>query len=39
MKDMLVRLIELPDVSEIEKKLLEKEKLFSGGQLLPKNIW
>lgn len=35
MKDMLVRLIELPDVSEIEKKLLEKEKIIFRRAIAP----
>lgn len=35
MKDMLVRLIELPDVSEIEKKLLEKEKIIFRRTIAP----
>lgn len=35
MKDMLVRLIELPDVSEIEKKLREKEKIVFRKAIAP----
>jgi GNAT superfamily N-acetyltransferase len=35
MKDMLVRLIELPDVSEIEKKLLESEKIIFRRAIAP----
>lgn len=35
MKDMLVRLMELPDISEIEKKLLEKEKIVFRRAIAP----
>lgn len=35
MKDMLARLMELPDVSEIEKKLREKEKIVFRKAIAP----
>ncbi|AMQ54766.1 GNAT family N-acetyltransferase [Algoriphagus sanaruensis] len=35
MKDMLVRLMELPDVSELEKRLLEKEKIVFRRAIAP----
>lgn len=35
MKDMLVRLLELPDVSELEKKLTEKEKIVFRRAIAP----
>jgi GNAT superfamily N-acetyltransferase len=35
MKDMLVRLIELPDASELQKKLLEKEKIVFRRAIAP----
>lgn len=35
MKDMLVRLIELPDASELEKRLLEKEKIVFRRAIAP----
>lgn len=35
MKDMLVRLLELPEVSELEKKLLEKEKIVFRRAIAP----
>lgn len=35
MKDMLVRLIELPDASEFEKRLLEKEKIVFRRAIAP----
>ena len=35
MKDMLVRLTELPDSSETEKKLLEKEKIIFRKAIAP----
>lgn len=35
MKDMLVRLTELPEVSELEKKLLEKEKIVVRRAIAP----
>ena len=35
MKDMLVRLTELPDYSELEKKLFEKEKIFFRKAIAP----
>jgi GNAT superfamily N-acetyltransferase len=35
MKDMLVRLTELPEVSELEKKLLEKEKIVFRRAIAP----
>jgi predicted GNAT family acetyltransferase len=35
MKDMLVRLMELPDASELEKRLLEKEKIVFRRAIAP----
>lgn len=35
MKDMLVRLMELPDASELESKLLEKEKVVFRRAIAP----
>ncbi len=35
MKDMLVRLLELPEVAELEKKLLEKEKIVFRRAIAP----
>lgn len=35
MKDMLVRLMELPDISDIEKKLKEKEKIVFRRAIAP----
>jgi len=35
MKDMLVRLMELPDTSELEKRLLEKEKIVFRRAIAP----
>lgn len=35
MKDMLVRLMELPDNSELEKRLLEKEKIVFRRAIAP----
>lgn len=35
MKDMLVRLLELPEVSELERKLLEKEKIAFRRAIAP----
>lgn len=35
MKDMLVRLMELPNASELEKKLLEKEKVVFRRAIAP----
>jgi GNAT superfamily N-acetyltransferase len=35
MKDMLVRLMELPDASELEKMLLEKEKIVFRRAIAP----
>lgn len=35
MKDMLVRLMELPDNSELEKRLLEKEKIVFRRPIAP----
>lgn len=35
MKDMLVRLVELPDFAELEKKLLEKEKIVFRRAIAP----
>ena len=35
MKDMLVRLMELPDASELEKRLLEKEKIMFRRAITP----
>ena len=35
MKDMLVRLMDLPDISELEKKLTEKEKIVFRRAIAP----
>jgi GNAT superfamily N-acetyltransferase len=35
MKDMLVRLLELPEVAELEKKLLEKDKIVFRRAIAP----
>ena len=38
MKDMLVRLIELPDISEVERKLIEKDKILFRRAIAPEKI-
>ncbi|GAB3234982.1 GNAT family N-acetyltransferase [Algoriphagus aestuariicola] len=38
MKDMLVRLTELPEISDLEKKLLEKEKIVFRRAITPEKI-
>jgi GNAT superfamily N-acetyltransferase len=39
MKDMLVRLIELPDIAEVERKLFEKEKIIFRRAIAPEKIF
>ena len=38
MKDMLVRLLELPDFSDVENKLLEKEKIVFRRAIAPEKL-